>query len=68
VFKLSGAGEETVLYGFTGGADGARPYAGLAPDAQGNIYGTTVEGGTNRYGTVFKLSTTGKETVLAAEL
>jgi uncharacterized repeat protein (TIGR03803 family) len=34
-----------VLYAFTGGADGAFPEAGLAFDAAGNLYGTTVAGG-----------------------
>ena len=35
----------TVLHGFTGGADGANPAAGLTPDAAGNLYGTTLRGG-----------------------
>jgi hypothetical protein len=45
VFKLSPTGTETVLHSFTGGADGANPYAGLIPDAAGNLYGTTWHGG-----------------------
>jgi len=54
-----------MLYSFTATAgDGALPYAGLVLDAQGNLYGTTCCGGTYGYGTVFKLDTTGKETVL----
>src|SRR5271157_4610665 len=68
VFKVDTTGKETVLYSFTGGADGSTPEAGLLPDAQGNLYGTTSQGGdpacTNGCGTVFKVDTTGKETVL----
>jgi uncharacterized repeat protein (TIGR03803 family) len=64
VFKLNERGKETVLYTFTGEPDGSLPYAGLILDAEGNLYGTTVFGGTSNYGTVFKLDTTGKETVL----
>jgi len=63
-FKVDSTGKETVLYSFTGATDGALPYAGLVLDAQGNLYGTTAGGGTYGSGTVFKLDTTGKETVL----
>lgn len=64
VFKLTPEGEETVLYSFKGGSDGAYPYAGLLADAIGNLYGTTSGGDANDYGTVFKLSPEGEETVL----
>jgi uncharacterized repeat protein (TIGR03803 family) len=64
VFKLDLTGKETVLYAFTGGDDGGGPAAGLTLDAQGNLYGTTEYGGSANSGTVFKLDTTGKETVL----
>jgi len=37
---------------------GAVPYAGLIFDAQGNLYGTTVQGGTHGRGTAFELSPT----------
>jgi uncharacterized repeat protein (TIGR03803 family) len=63
-FKLDTTGKETVLHSFTGGADGGQPFAGLVRDAAGNLYGTTAGGGAFRNGTVFKLDTTGKETVL----
>ena len=59
VFKLthgSSGWTESVVYPFTGGADGASPYDGLAFDAAGNLYGTTYAGGTSGNGTVFKLS------------
>jgi uncharacterized repeat protein (TIGR03803 family) len=64
VFKLSATGKETVLHSFTGGADGVYPYSGLFRDAAGNLYGTTESGGTSNDGVVFKISKTGKETVL----
>jgi len=63
VFKLDTAGTETVLHSFTGGADGANPYAGLIRDSAGNLYGTTEAGGVSNFGVVFKLDKTG-ETVL----
>jgi uncharacterized repeat protein (TIGR03803 family) len=48
VFKLDTAGHETMLYSFTGvNGDGAYPYAGLVMDHAGNLYGTTLSGGTN---------------------
>jgi len=43
-----------VLYRFLGSPDGSEPYAGLAMDAAGNLYGTTYHGGTE--GTVFQLT------------
>ncbi len=68
VYKLDPAGQETVLHTFTGGADGANPYAGVIGDAEGNLYGTTQYGPLNAgalsYGVVYKLDTTGQETVL----
>ena len=65
VFKLDPSGTETVLYSFTNaGGDGAYPLAGLVMDAVGNLYGTTDDGGSSSYGTVFKLDSSGSETVL----
>ncbi len=56
------------MYSFDG-KDGQFPFAGLLRDSAGNFYGTTVEGGdftcfSLGCGTVFKLSKTGKESVL----
>ncbi|MGA9353631.1 MAG: choice-of-anchor tandem repeat GloVer-containing protein [Terriglobales bacterium] len=45
VFKMTPGGVETILYNFTGGADGQSPEGGLAMDGQGNLYGTTAGGG-----------------------
>jgi uncharacterized repeat protein (TIGR03803 family) len=67
VFKFDVAGNETVLYSFKGGADGANPWAKVIRDPVGNLYGTTTYGGTvgePGAGTVFKLDAAGNETVL----
>jgi uncharacterized repeat protein (TIGR03803 family) len=64
VFKISPAGQETILHIFTGAPDGANPESGLVRDSVGNLYGTTSIGGTFNYGMVFMLSATGQETVL----
>jgi uncharacterized repeat protein (TIGR03803 family) len=55
--------KETVVYSFTGGADGGRPYGGVIRDKNGKLYGTASEGGANDDGTVFEL-VKGTETVL----
>jgi uncharacterized repeat protein (TIGR03803 family) len=65
VFKINPQGQETVLYSFTGGVDGGRPRrSSLVRDSTGNLYGTTWLGGSSDFGVVFKLDTTGTETVL----
>lgn len=70
VFKLDPAGNETVLYTFTGGRDGAWPFAAMIMDAGRNLYGTTYVGGNLNLssgqggGTVFKVDPSGNETVL----
>lgn len=58
VYELSPSGSswtEQTVYGFSGGADGGLPAAGLILDAYGNLYGTTRTGGTGG-GTVFELT------------
>jgi uncharacterized repeat protein (TIGR03803 family) len=64
VFRIDPIGKVTVLYTFTGPPDGAILEAGLIRDSAGNLYGTTYSGGTTNYGTVFKISAQGQETVL----
>ena len=66
VFKIDlTTGTETVLYSFSDNTtDGADPQAALIMDSAGNLYGTTVDGGANNDGTVFKISPNGTETVL----
>ncbi len=61
VFMLSPAGVETILYNFSE-EQGFEPSAGVISDGRGNLYGTTVSGGS--FGTVFKLTKTRQETTL----
>jgi hypothetical protein len=47
----------TTLHNFSGSPnDGANPQAGLILDAAGNLYDTTIIGGSSNAGTVFKIS------------
>lgn len=68
-FRLTPAGVMTVLYTFTGGADGSYPNA-LVQGADGNFYGSTFYGPESPanifsgYGTVFKITPTGTLTTL----
>jgi len=65
VFKITPAGLETVLYAFTGSSgDGSGPGSALMLGSDGNFYGTTVAGGANNAGTVFRITPAGLETVL----
>lgn len=68
VFRLAPDGTETVIHSFyaeTG--EGVGPVAGLTRDKAGNLYGTTLYGGTpDSFGTAFKLAPDGTETVLHA--
>jgi uncharacterized repeat protein (TIGR03803 family) len=69
VYSVSTAGAEKVLYRFNGGSDGASPQGDLI-DVGGTLYGTTIlGGGSGCYGgdgcgTVYAVTTTGKEKVL----
>jgi uncharacterized repeat protein (TIGR03803 family) len=65
VFKLDPSGTFTVLHNFPGNStDGYEPFGTITRDKAGNLYGATVFGGAFNFGTVFKIDTTGTETVL----
>jgi uncharacterized repeat protein (TIGR03803 family) len=69
VFVVTPADTQHVLYSFAGSPDdGAFPYSALVPDAAGNLYGTTYNGGngpcTNGCGAVFEVPRTGTESLL----
>ena len=58
VFKLENNGSgwtEKTLHSFGSSTDGAVPYGGVAFGADGNLYGTTFEGGTHNLGVAYKL-------------
>src|ERR1700724_148825 len=66
VFKLDAKGNETILYTFSGGADGGIPIGRVISDSAGNLYGITSLGGdpTCSCGTVYKLTKSGTLKVL----
>ena len=56
---------QTILHSFDpNGTDGTEPFDSLVFDKEGNIYGTTYEGGNYNHGTVFELTPSGTETIL----
>jgi hypothetical protein len=66
IYAFTAGPKLQVLHNFTGGTDGASPAASLVGDAAGNLYGTTLNGGSNTNclgfaqigcGTVFELPT-----------
>jgi uncharacterized repeat protein (TIGR03803 family) len=66
VWQLARSGNDwvhSVLYSFTGGADGGEPYKGVTVDADGNLYGTAVTGGSGSCeggcGVAYKLTKAG---------
>ena len=66
LFKITPRGKEIILHTFTGSTkDGKYPsYTSLLSDAQGNLYGVTEEGGAADGGILYKLTTSGKLTIL----
>jgi uncharacterized repeat protein (TIGR03803 family) len=76
VFKITPSGTFTTLYSFCGQPgcpDGSYPVSGLVQASDGNLYGTTMFGGTNIHcgpnsdygcGTVFKITLAGAPTII----
>ena len=64
VFSLNTSGQETVIHNFAGGSDGYYPFTPMLRDRTGNLYGVTSLGGNNSDGIVFKIDTSGKESIL----
>jgi uncharacterized repeat protein (TIGR03803 family) len=70
IFEITPGGEETALYSFCAlpeCTDGSAPYGGLIQAANGDFYGTTLEGGSHcaaGCGTIFKITSAGALTTL----
>ncbi len=65
IFKMTPKGVLTTLYGFANtSVEGCGPIDGLAQASNGDIYGTTVGGGSPNDGTIFKMTASGALTSL----
>ena len=68
IFKITPSGAFTTLHSFcsqSGCTDGENPYAALVQGIDGNLYGTTLGGGSSKgFGTVFKITPSGTLTTL----
>jgi uncharacterized repeat protein (TIGR03803 family) len=66
VLALPSASAQTfkVLHTFGKGTDGQSPFTGLMQDSKGNRYGTTLYGGSGKYGTLYELNSAGKESII----
>jgi uncharacterized repeat protein (TIGR03803 family) len=66
VFRVDPTGKFVTLHTFEGGpADGSKPGGAMALDSAGNLYGGTYYGGSSGSGTIFKLDSSGNETLLS---
>ncbi len=66
VFKLTPTGEYTTLVEFAGGSKGVGPGGAMIQGTDGYLYGTTIYGGSNGEGTIFRMSLSGELATLVA--
>ena len=67
LFEITASGRQKTLYRFSvDGPFGYSPEGGVIADAQGNLYGATMFGGTYGYGVAYKFTPDGTMTVLHA--
>jgi uncharacterized repeat protein (TIGR03803 family) len=66
IFQVTANGKLTTLYSFTGGSDGSNPHAALTLGTDSNFYGTTDDGGSYDYGTIFQVTANGTLTTLVS--
>lgn len=65
IFRIAPSGQETILYAFgTTLTDGAMAASALVQGSDGNLYGTTIQGGANGKGTIFRIDAAGTFTSL----
>ncbi len=66
VFRAGMDGSLVQLASFAGAPEGANPQAGLLLASDGDFYGTTLNGGSNSLGAIFRITTNGVLTTLAS--
>ncbi|MGO8672197.1 MAG: beta strand repeat-containing protein, partial [Capsulimonadaceae bacterium] len=67
IFQITPSGNETILHSFGDGSvtnDGANPNVGLVLGSDGNLYGSTFNGGSSGSGVVFCITSAGVVTIL----
>ena len=65
IFKITSSGVFTLLHSFTGyPTDGTHPRSGLILGSDGNLYGTTLQGGKANDGAIYQVTPAGKVTIL----
>jgi uncharacterized repeat protein (TIGR03803 family) len=64
LFQMTPEGIVTLIYTFTGGLDGAYPWAPVIQAADGSFYGTAYSGDFSTFGRIFRMSPTGSVTVV----
>ena len=64
LYKITPSGRFTLLHKFSADGHGTNPYSALTLGTDGQLYGTTVSGGTYNRGTVFVMTPTGALTTL----
>ncbi|HEX8817101.1 MAG TPA: choice-of-anchor tandem repeat GloVer-containing protein [Terriglobales bacterium] len=56
IYRASTSGKYSVVYRFTGAADGAIPSGGVTEDGSGNLYGAAQSGGSGNNGVIFEIT------------
>jgi uncharacterized repeat protein (TIGR03803 family) len=64
IFKITSTGSFTLLKNLDAATTGANPHGSLVQGSDGAFYGMTNNGGTDEYGTIFKITTSGTLAVL----
>ncbi|PWU15848.1 MAG: hypothetical protein C5B50_14830 [Verrucomicrobia bacterium] len=66
IFKMTTNGAVSTLFNFQAYTNGLYPMGNLVQASDGNLYGTTYEGGANGFGAIFRISVNGVFSVLAS--
>src|ERR1035437_4553398 len=64
IFRITTGGAYTVLHNFNGTSDGQHGSSSLVQASDGNLYGVTLQAGSPGFGTIYKITTGGKYSVL----